>query len=165
MEAVLESIKITAIRKGDWDVFMLSGKLNENAGLQLLRLYRDAGPRCVFNFRDVVAVNSHGLRAWVLFLRDFQTDRQIELEECSAVVVDQINMLPSFLQKAKVRSIFVPYECAACGDSTSVLITAAEFHKVKRGGKSGRCKRCHTATALSEDVDHFAFVKDEDEEE
>jgi predicted RNA-binding Zn-ribbon protein involved in translation (DUF1610 family) len=157
----MDSLKIECVRKGEWDVLHLSGKMDENSGLQLLRLYRDASSKCRFNFRDVVSINSHGLRAWVLFLRDFQTDRVIELEECSPVVVDQMNMLPSFLQKARVRSIFVPFDCISCGQVTTVLVDEAEFQLGKRGGKVGRCKQCHAQTQANKDVDYFAFVKDE----
>lgn len=155
----MESLKITREKRGDWDVVRLIGPINEEAGIHFIRLYSDSGDKVVFNFRDVTVVNSNGLRAWVLFFRDFKTDRDIELEECSPTIVDQMNMLPSFTQKAVVRSIYLPFECEDCKLVSNVFIEARDFPEAGKQLKPGRCKKCHGPTRPADAGDSFSFLR------
>ena len=156
----MKTLKIVRERKGDWDEFHLSGAMNEDAGVQLIRLYGEAAPKARFVFRDVEMVNSNGIRAWVLFLRDFQLDREVQMAECSPVILDQMNMLPSFVGKAKVLSVYVPFECGECGAVTNCLIEAADFEAAKRGERAGKCKKCGRETRVMDEVDPFSFVRE-----
>ena len=101
-------------KKGDREILRLEGAITGDAGLEFIKLYDGISPKCTFNFRDVISINSQGLQVWTMFLRDFVNDHEVQLEECPPVIVSQMNMLPSFVQKAKVTSIYVPYFCEAC---------------------------------------------------
>lgn len=151
-------LTITRDHKSEWDVFTLSGGITEDAGAQLLALYNDSGRRCRFVFKDVQMINSNGIRAWMLFLRDFQTDRELELAECSPVIVSQINMLPSFIQRAKVVSLYVPYNCNNCKISNNVLLEAKDYPTSTEELKPSRCKKCHGPTKVDTEEEIFAFL-------
>lgn len=150
---------ITIEKRQDWDVIKFDGPIDEEAGLHLMPLYDRVGKKIIFNFREVTFINSNGIRAWVLFLRDFKNDRVIEFEECAPVVVAQMNMLPSFRQKQPVRSAYVPFTCTQCKLVALELYMAKDFPADINSLKPGRCKKCGSQTA-TEDVeeDYFGFV-------
>ena len=155
----MSKFKMVREKRGDWEVIRLSGIIDAEAGVHFINLYGDAARSCRFNFRDVTAINSYGIRAWVLFLRDFQGEREVELEECPTVIVDQLNMLSSFRGKAKVKSVFINYACVQCNQTTSQLVEAGKFLDYKSGGlKSIRCKSCFSEMKPNEDESYFDFV-------
>ncbi len=151
------SIKIE--KRQDWDVIHFVGPVDEEAGIHLMPLYDRVGKKCVFNFRDVSFVNSNGIRAWVLFLRDFKAAHAIEFEECAPVIVAQMNMLPSFRQKMPVRSVYVPFSCPQCKLVCHELYLAKDFPADIDALKAGPCKKCGSQTS-TEDVeeDYFGFM-------
>lgn len=154
----MQKIAIRKERRGEWDVYHLSGAITEEASIHLLQLYDDAAKKCVFNFKDCQMINSSGIRAWILFLRDFQQDREIELEECAPIVVAQINMLPSFIQKAKLKSVYIPYVCEKCDAEQAVLFNGPNYPASNEEAKPARCKKCQGTAHVSDEDEFFAFV-------
>ena len=69
--------RMTIVRekRQDWDVVRLAGIMTEEAGVQLLSLYDDCGKKVSFHFGGVTSINSNGVRAWMLFFRDFRLER------------------------------------------------------------------------------------------
>ena len=65
-----------------------------------------------------------------LGLRDSK-DAEVFFEDCPPLVVRQMNMVPSFLGKAKVLSVHVPYFCDNCEKEKLVLITKDKFAQGK----------------------------------
>ncbi len=145
-------------KKGIWDVIRFGGAITEDAGVQFIQLYGQTGAKVLFNFRDVTNINSNGLRAWMVFLRDFQNDRELALEECTPVIVNQMNMLPSFTQKAKVLSVYVPFHCESCQTMTMTLMTERDFPSDGAAPKAPRCKACMNPTVYDED-EYFMFLE------
>lgn len=141
----------------DWDVIRLAGFMTEEAGVQLLKLYDDAGKKCRFNFAGIQNINSNGVRSWMVFLRDFRLEREIQFAECSPSVVNQMNMMTSFFQKATILSVVVPFTCPNCRAQTEVLVEARDFPQPGGQVKPPRCKKCGVAGESSDDG-YFDFL-------
>ena len=72
----------------------------------------------------------------------------------------QMNMLPSFRQKLKVRSIYVPLACRACRVETHVLLRDKEFPESIDDVKPGRCSKCLSPLELDVDDSYLDFLRD-----
>lgn len=105
----------STIEKGDWDTVKFKGYINEDAEVHLATVPAQLGPKVIFNFKEVAAINSCGVRAWINFLRDVQKDREVIFAECTPEVISQINMIPNFLGSAKIQSVYAEYGCESCG--------------------------------------------------
>jgi len=144
-------------KRQDWDVIRLAGSMTEEAGVQLLKLYDDAGAKCRFNFAGVQDINSNGVRSWMVFLRDFRLEREIQFEECSPAVVNQMNMMTSFSQKATILSVIVPLTCPTCQTQLELLVAERDFPGIENTLKPVRCKSCGSLSEPAEDG-YFDFL-------
>lgn len=107
-------IAVEIKKVNDWDQISYVGPIDEDAEFHLMPLIKQTGPKCVFNFKGVVSVNSCGVRVWIQFMREFEKGRQIVFEECTPEIVGQINMIPNFKGDAHIRSVYASYVCENC---------------------------------------------------
>jgi len=107
----------------------LMGPINEDADLTFQQIQSEIKDekKVIFNFSQIKSINSLGVRAWVSFLRSIEENREIIFAECTADVIMQINMIPSFLGKGKVESFFVSYVCEICTKSEKKLILTKDL--------------------------------------
>ena len=101
-------------QQDDWEYIFFNGEINEDAEVSLAGLHEQIGRQCVFNMKNISAINSCGVRAWINFLREAEQSREIIFEECPPEVVSQINMIPNFRGKSHIRSVFASYVCDQC---------------------------------------------------
>lgn len=116
-------------QQDDGKVVNLVGLINEDSELSFKNLLielQDA-KKINFNFSQVKSINSLGVRAWVSFLRSVEDGRSIGFVECTPDIIMQINMIPSFLGKAKVSSFYVNYICEVCNKEERTLIETASL--------------------------------------
>lgn len=74
-----------------------------------------------FNLKDMISVNSSGVRQWILLMRKIKAAK-ILLYECPKIIVDQANMVKDFIPtNAKIISFYVPYYNEKNGTERSVL--------------------------------------------
>lgn len=118
-----EKFKFDVLNKGSAKTIMLRGIIDEDTDFSAIA--KLAGP-LVFNFKELSAINSCGIRSWVNFLKSISKSA-ISFEECPPLIVRQMNMVPSFIGHAKVLSVFAPYVCDACDTEKLVLVTANQF--------------------------------------
>lgn len=118
-----EKINITSTREGDTHRIRYQGPLNEDASIELLALYSGSGKTCIFDFAGLSSINSKGISAWMSFIRGFAAQREISFINCPPPLVLQVNMIPSFVAKVRVESVYCPYACEACGERTLHLVT------------------------------------------
>lgn len=153
-----KKLQVRTETRPDATVYRLDGPIDENVTPSLQGIATSAPQNVVFGFADVVYVNSSGLRSWVIFLRDFVKTHVVRFEECSAVVVTQMNMLPAFHAKTSVESVFLPVACPACRHATNVLIAKADFPADLPLLKPQSCAKCGAVTEPSNvDDDFFSF--------
>lgn len=107
----------------------LMGLINEDAELvfQTIKIEIQDEKRVVFNFAKVKSINSLGVRTWVSFLRSIEENREIIFAECTPDVIMQINMIPSFLGKAKIESFTTNYLCEVCHKENRKLIFSKDL--------------------------------------
>lgn len=138
----------------------LAGAINEDAELNLQALTKElAGKsKVTFNFANVKSINSLGVRAWVMFLRGLDDGREISFQECPPDVIMQINMIPSFLGRARVGSFYTNYICENCDFTQKILIDTSTL-KPKSLPPPQACPKCQTEMETEElEEEYFAFL-------
>lgn len=138
----------------------LSGLINEDAELTLQAIASEINPfkKVLFNFSGVKTINSLGVRAWVMFVRLIEERREIWFDECTPDVIMQINMIPSFQGKAKVRSFFTNYVCTKCNANHTFLIDASKLAP-KALPTAPACPNCKSEMETEElEDEYFAFL-------
>ena len=142
----------------DSDLVFLKGNLDEDAGLPLNDLLEKIGPKCVINLKEIMKINSLGVRLWVRFMRNFEANRSVTLEECTPEVIIQINMIPNFKGKSVINSLYARYQCSHCGNEKLQLFTLG-VNMPKKGGpysiEEPTCPKCGAKMEMEEFEDEF----------
>ena len=132
----------------------LEGVLDENSDLSGLQgLSGDVS----INFKQVLRVNSCGVREWVNLITKLQSAK-ISYEECPIVVVKQLNSVPDFQGKAVVKSFYAPYFCESCDEEAVKLL---ETSAVSSGSAPElKCEKCGNPMNFDAiPAQYFSFVK------
>ena len=96
------------VKKGDESIFYLSGKIDEDFRRKDLNL--DGLTNVTFNFKDLGMINSCGIREWIDFLKAQPSNMVLKYEECTPIIVTQMNIIAGFLpENVKVTSFYAPY--------------------------------------------------------
>lgn len=138
----------------------LVGPINEDAELSLQNLTHELGEAktVTFNFALVKSINSLGVRAWVNFMRGVSEGRSLNFVECVPDVIMQINMIPSFQNKAAIRSFFTNYVCESCDATRRVLIQTSALPP-KSIPAPQNCQNCGQTMETEElEEEYFAFL-------
>lgn len=105
---------------------VMAGVINEDAELTFQRIQHELveqkATQITVDFDKIASINSLGVRGWVQFLRSIEPGREVAFIHCRPIIVMQINMIPSFLDKAKVQSFYAAYICPACGETQTYLL-------------------------------------------
>ncbi|MCC6812068.1 MAG: hypothetical protein IT381_31895 [Deltaproteobacteria bacterium] len=68
-------------------------------------------------------INSTGVREWINFMTALRKDgARINFERCSVAIVQQLNMIANFADRAEVHSVFAPYICPSCDTEEAKLV-------------------------------------------
>jgi hypothetical protein len=153
-QVVKGAIVINVERRGDWDVVRYRGPVNEDTALHL-PILKSLHHQVIFNFKDVKAINSSGIRTWVLFLRKFTPGRKVAYEECPPTVVTQLNMIPGFHEGVDILSVIAPFTCPTCNRQESELYEASRFPKTNDDLEGKRCPKCGDTMTLGETVEEY----------
>lgn len=143
--------------KDGWEVVHLTGRINEDAEVSLAELKAKLAKQCIINLKEIEAINSLGVRAWINFMRDLEKGREIVFEECTPEVVSQINMIPNFKGKSHIRSVYASYLCENCGEQKLELLTEGKnLPKVADEGLPPvNCPKCKEVMEMEELEDEF----------
>ncbi len=152
------ALSVQTQQTGDFEVVRLIGHINEDAEVALQDLANKVPSKIIFNLKQVESVNSCGVRAWINFMRQISENRTIIFEECTPDIVMQINMIPSFKNNARVKSVYAPYSCGSCGNEEKVLF--AEGKNLPKPGEDlnlpeVKCSKCSGAMEMQELEDEF----------
>lgn len=150
-------VNIKVSEEGEWTRVTYQGPINEEAEVHLSQLIARLGRRCIFNLKQVEYVNSCGIRGWINFLREAQKGREMIYEECTAEIVAQMNMIPSFRGTAKVRSVFATYICDSCQSEEQVLFVEGKNLPVNGefDVEPVNCKKCGSKMDMEEPEEEF----------
>jgi hypothetical protein len=137
-------------------VVLMYGEITEAVSFGELTQLRG---RVIFDLAGVRRINSFGVRELLNFFDGLARNCQLEGERCSTAVVTQLNMLPEFTRRLRVRSILVPLECPRCLHEQEIAVDMGAPGLMPTL-PSTTCDRCHTAMQLSEPAErYFAFVE------
>jgi len=142
--------------EGSKVIIMIQGVIDEDAKFESLKTLE--GP-LVFNFSGVTHINSIGIRNWVNFMKTV-TEKAF-LTDCPPHIVKQFNMVPSFLGKASVLSVYVPFVCDECGHEKVVLVSRSEFFENPIFDDISKCDQCGKEEMAFDGTaeQYFAFAK------
>lgn len=155
------SIKTQIAKNGDWEKLTLMGPINEDSEVHLPSLVQNLGNNVIINFKEVLSVNSCGVRAWITFMRDLEKGRTLIFEECTPEIISQINMIPNFRGKSEIQSVYAAYTCPACGHSQLHLFLKGKNMPTSAGDGGGEvaCQKCSKPTEMDEiEEEFFAWV-------
>ncbi len=154
-----EKFKIEIKPNGSGKLISLKGTIDEDTDFS--QVTKAAGVPLTINFKGVTSINSCGIRTWVNVIKELAST-EVKYEECTPLIVRQMNMVPSFLGHAKVVSAFVPYVCDDCESEKLVIATAEQFSAGSVNiPESMKCVSCGKGTM---EIDgnpkqYFAFAK------
>jgi hypothetical protein len=149
-----EKFKFEQTIKGDRKVIALKGVIDEDTNFDALSQLSGA---VTFNFKGVTSINSLGIRSWVNLLKELAS-AEVSYEACPPLIVRQMNMVPSFLGKGKVLSVFVPYICESCETEALALAEAAQFSNLAKKFPCESCKKGEMEFD-GHPEQYFAFLK------
>lgn len=105
-------------------VLSFSGMIDEDVDFSQIPIV--AKESYLFNFDGVKAINSCGIREWVKFTEQFAPQVTLVYENCTQIIIEQINMVAGFFRKgSKVESFYAPYFCEACDDERKILVNGS----------------------------------------
>ncbi len=119
-------LKIQRTDDDEKTLLWLSGVINEETDLEAIS--ENLRPKVVFNLRSVSHINSFGVREWINLVQSLGERHEMQFEECSVPIIEQLNMISNFFGEGKVVSFFAPYLCEECEEGeTEVLLESAEL--------------------------------------
>ncbi len=135
----------------------LAGQINEDAEVTLAELKDKISHDCTFNMKEVTSINSCGVRAWINFIRDVEKSKKVIFEECPPEIVSQINMIPNFKGKSKVKSVYASYACEKCGSHKMEMFTDGVNMPKSLDEKlpEVKCTKCSNKKEMEELEDEF----------
>ncbi len=123
----------------------------------------------VFNLEDLSAVNSMGLRNWLMWVKKLKVVAPKIFKNCQRIVVDQMNILQGFLPRgAIVESFYVPYFCSSCSHEENYkVLRGQDFQEATSDSKSTidipksiECPTCQKQMEIDVITQkYFAFLK------
>ncbi len=150
-----EKFTFELVKNDGRNCVLLQGQIDEDTSLEDLL---EIDSPIVFNFKNLSGISSIGIRSWVNFLKELGS-KEIYYEECSPLIVRQMNMVPSFLGNSKVLSVFVPYVCEQCETEKLVLVMENQFGKnIKESFPCEACKQGEMELD-GHPQQYFAFTK------
>ncbi len=142
-------------------LFQFVGQIDEEATFPDVT---DMPTEATIDLKQVGAINSVGIRAWIMWFTQ-HTNTHFTFVNCPKALVMQMNMVEGFLpEKATVLSLQVPFFCEDCDEEKDVLFNVGKEIIVENGqvklnyDKASICKsECDPELDVSE-VKFFRFL-------
>ena len=152
-----EKLKTERISDGDTTCVRFDGVMDESfEGKRLAASIRSKN--VVLDMGRIMKISSFGIREWSEFVGVLMRSAEnIYLIECTAKVMDQVNMVAGFIGKARIVSFYGPYRCDHCDLDQDVVF------RVDRDGPAIRsfeppehlCPSCARPQFFDEDPTSF----------
>ncbi len=97
-----------------------SGRVDESSALPSLTQCESL-VELVLDLKNLTSMNSMGIKAWVLWIKQVPKHLRIIYRRCPAFLVSQMKVFLGFLPPgARIESFYVPYFCPACKAITAI---------------------------------------------
>lgn len=112
------------------------------------------------NCREIVRINSHGIRSWVKYFSSVvKNGTKLRFTELSPTLVQPMNLMANFIPaSAVVESICLPYFCSGCKTQFISISSVAELAKTPKKAPDVQCPKCGKGTALFDDIESEYFL-------
>lgn len=135
----MSNLNIEKSVKGGITELRFSGVINEDA--QFSSVGELQTNRIIFDFDQVTAINSCGIREWIEFVDNIEHGVEVTYRNCPQVIIEQINMVSGFITRgASVDSFYAPYFCGECDNEIQLLLLSADLEEGKPPIK--KCETC-----------------------
>lgn len=125
----MSKFSYTIIKRGDESVYYLSGKIDEDFRQKDIDVSNSS--KIVFNFKDVLMINSCGVREWIGLLKTIPSNIELAYEECKPIIVTQMNIIAGFvIPGMRVISFYAPYFDPSDESETMHLIKTSELTSI-----------------------------------
>lgn len=152
-----EKLSVERISEGDIVCVRFAGVMDESfEGKRLGTSLR--AKVVVLDLGKVSKISSFGIREWSEFIGALaRAIEHIYLIECTAKVMDQINMVAGFIGKARVISFYGPYRCDFCDLDRRVLFQVDRDNAAIRSFEPPEqlCETCARPQFFDEDPASF----------
>ncbi len=110
--------------------FQFSGQIDEEAEFPKMD---DMPSHVLVDLKDVKAINSVGIRAWIMWFGGYP-QTQFSFLNCPKALVMQMNMVEGFLPvRSEVLSLEVPFFCEDCDKEKDVLFEVGKEISIEAG--------------------------------
>jgi hypothetical protein len=143
-------------RRDGWDVVRLKGALLEGTEDILAKVVPSLGAHCLIDFGAVTHVNSSGIAEWVEFLKNLGKQRVVMLQDCTAPVVDAMNLVPMFVGQCSIRSVLVPVACESCSAQGLARMEITPQTRPDSGADlRSKCPKCAQTMLPEPDMEEY----------
>ncbi len=136
-----------------------TGQVDEEASFAQ---FSDLGSEVFIDLAGVSAINSIGIRSWIMWFAQHPNVQFIFIN-CPKALVMQMNMVEGFLpEKAQVLSMQVPFFCETCDEEKEVLFELGKQIKVNGDSVTLDYKKsdiCKADCAIELDVTESKFFR------
>lgn len=137
------------------------GQIDEEAAFPNVK---DWGSSMYIDLGQVTAINSIGIRGWIMWFAQLE-GVQMTFLNCPKALVMQMNMVEGFLPtQAQVKSLQVPFFCEECDEEVDVVFEVGKEIQVTADGvqlnydKSKICKDGNEPELDVSEVKYFRFL-------
>ncbi len=152
-----EKLKTERISDGDTTCVRFDGVMDESfEGKRLASSIK--AKNVVLDMGHISKISSFGIREWSEFISVLTRNAEnIYLIECSAKVMDQVNMVAGFIGKARIVSFYGPYRCDHCDVDRDIAFQVARDGAAIRGFEPPEhlCPSCARPQFFDEDPTSF----------
>jgi len=162
------SFEVKRVEESGKPCFQFCGEIDEEA---VFLEVSDMPAEAIIDLKDVSAINSVGIRSWIMWFGQFSSTH-FQFVNCPKALVMQMNMVEGFLPvKADVLSLEVPFFCEDCDEEKDILFHVGKEIVVEDGqvklnyDKTSVCKAgCDPELDVSE-VKFFRFLLSKSDEQ
>jgi ABC-type transporter Mla MlaB component len=119
---------------------VLNGEINENTNFEGTIPNNLPNP-CILNLSGIQKINSTGVKFWIGYWeKQVASGLKLQFKDASTAIVEQFNMVKSFLCGGDIISFAAPFICNGCNSEWSPIF---EVKDVKDGSfPKIKCPKC-----------------------
>ncbi len=156
------AIKKLNVKKVDHRNFTqlhLSGVINEKT--ELKNAFEETRNEIHIYCREIQAISSVGAKLCSQFFKELdKKGKKLWFYECSPAMIEQVNVIPSFIPRAQIQSICVPFICKRCGAELEKPYPVDEAMMTRFKGLVTKCDACGADSAEFDEFEeeYFSFL-------
>lgn len=151
-------ITVTREQKNGLTSIRISGIIDEQVDLQAKIGALPARVNIIC--RDIAALNSSGVRAWMVFFgRAAKARIHLTYSDCPPSIVEQLNSIKNFGCGGKVISVSIPFTCSQCRNEARGTVKTEDLKSVAYQLPPVKCPKCGAPASFEDTAErYFGFL-------